>query len=49
MQVASNNDWVIDIGPKAGDKGRVIVAQGKPSEVAQSEHNRTAAFLKSLI
>ncbi|ETJ47871.1 excinuclease ABC subunit UvrA [Pseudoalteromonas agarivorans] len=49
MQVASNSDWVIDIGPGAGDEGGVIVAQGKPKEVAQSEHSRTATFLKSAI
>jgi len=47
MQVASNSDWVIDIGPGAGDEGGLIVAQGKPEDVAQSEHSRTATFLKA--
>lgn len=47
MQVASNSDWVIDIGPGAGDEGGYIVAQGKPQEVAQSKKSRTAPFLKS--
>ena len=45
MQVASNSDWVIDIGPGAGDKGGQIVAQGTPAEVAKSKDSRTAAFL----
>ncbi|MCK8137869.1 excinuclease ABC subunit UvrA [Pseudoalteromonas sp. 2CM28B] len=49
MQVASNSDWVIDIGPGAGDEGGLIVAQGKPEDVAQSEHSRTATFLKSAL
>ncbi|BED90994.1 MULTISPECIES: hypothetical protein [unclassified Pseudoalteromonas] len=49
MQVASNSDWVIDIGPGAGDKGGVIVAQGEPEEVAQSTKSRTAPFLNSAI
>ncbi|MBT2151763.1 excinuclease ABC subunit UvrA [Pseudoalteromonas tetraodonis] len=49
MQVASNSDWVIDIGPGAGDEGGVIVAQGKPNEVAQSTKSRTAPFLNSAI
>ena len=49
MQVAINSDWVIDIGPGAGDEGGLIVAQGKPENVAQSEHSRTATFLKSAI
>ena len=45
MQVASNSDWVIDIGPGAGDEGGLIVAQGTPEDVAQSEDSRTAPFL----
>ncbi len=49
MQVASNSDWVIDIGPGAGDEGGVIVAQGKPEEVAQSTKSRTAPFLNSAV
>ena len=49
MQVASNSDWVIDIGPGAGDEGGLIVAQGKPEDVAQSKHSRTSTFLKSAI
>ncbi|WP_201597559.1 excinuclease ABC subunit UvrA [Psychrobacter vallis] len=45
MQVASNSDWIIDIGPGAGDAGGLIVAQGTPDIVAQSKDSRTAPFL----
>lgn len=45
MQVASNSDWIIDMGPGAGDEGGMIVAQGTPKEVAQSKTSRTAPFL----
>lgn len=45
MQVARNSDWIIDIGPGAGEEGGWIVAQGTPSEVAQSTDSRTAPFL----
>lgn len=45
MQVARNSDWIIDIGPGAGDKGGLIVAQGSPEEVANSNISRTAPFL----
>lgn len=45
MQVASNSDWIIDMGPGAGDKGGMIVAQGAPKEVAKSNTSRTAPFL----
>lgn len=45
MQVASNSDWVIDVGPGAGEEGGLIVAQGKPEDVAKSQVSRTAPFL----
>ena len=45
MQVASNSDWIIDMGPGAGDEGGMIVAQGTPKKVAQSKTSRTAPFL----
>ncbi len=47
MQIASNSDWVIDIGPGAGDEGGIIVAQGKPEKVAESQKSKTAPFLKA--
>ncbi|WP_298970097.1 excinuclease ABC subunit UvrA [uncultured Psychrobacter sp.] len=45
MQVASNSDWIIDMGPGAGDAGGQIVAQGAPKKVAESKVSRTAPFL----
>ncbi|OLF38564.1 MULTISPECIES: excinuclease ABC subunit UvrA [unclassified Psychrobacter] len=45
MQVASNSDWIIDIGPGAGDAGGSIVAQGTPEDVAKSKTSQTAPFL----
>lgn len=49
MQVARNSDWVIDVGPGAGEEGGLIVAQGKPIDVAQSKISRTAPFLNGAI
>ena len=45
MQVASNSDWIIDMGPGAGDEGGLIVAEGTPKEVAKAKESRTAPFL----
>lgn len=45
MQVASNSDWIIDMGPGAGDEGGLIVAEGKPMDVAKSKESLTAPFL----
>jgi len=45
MSVAAASDWIIDIGPGAGDEGGRIVAAGSPDEVASSPKSRTAAYL----
>ncbi|SDT14000.1 excinuclease ABC subunit A [Pseudomonas sp. Z003-0.4C(8344-21)] len=45
MRVVAQSDWVIDIGPGAGDQGGRIVAAGTPQKVAASKKSKTAAFL----
>jgi excinuclease ABC subunit A len=45
MRVVAGSDWVIDIGPGAGDEGGHIVAEGTPAEVAKAKDSRTAPFL----
>jgi excinuclease ABC subunit A len=45
MRVVAGSDWVIDMGPGAGDEGGTIVVEGSPAEVAASKASRTAPFL----
>ncbi|MGA5584899.1 excinuclease ABC subunit A [Pseudomonas siliginis] len=45
MRVVAQSDWVIDIGPGAGDQGGRIVAAGTPQKVAASKKSMTAPFL----
>lgn len=45
MQVVANSDWVIDIGPGAGEEGGIIVAEGTPQNVAKNKHSKTAGYL----
>ncbi|WP_409311770.1 excinuclease ABC subunit A [Pseudomonas putida] len=45
MRVVAQSDWVIDIGPGAGDAGGKVVVSGTPQVVAASTDSRTAAFL----
>ncbi len=45
MRVAATADWVIDVGPGAGDEGGRVVAQGTPDTVSRSTQSRTAPFL----
>ncbi|MEX5596043.1 excinuclease ABC subunit UvrA [Pseudomonas orientalis] len=45
MRVVAQSDWVIDIGPGAGNVGGKVVASGTPQAVAGSKDSRTAPFL----
>ena len=45
MRVVAGSDWVIDIGPGAGDEGGRVVAAGPPAKVAQARASRTAPYL----
>jgi len=45
MRVIAGSDWVIDIGPGAGEEGGQVVIAGTPAEVAKSSKSRTAPYL----
>jgi excinuclease ABC subunit A len=45
LRVVAGSDWVIDVGPGAGDEGGRIVATGSPEQVARSRQSRTAPYL----
>ena len=45
MRVVAGSDWVIDIGPGAGEEGGRIVTAGHPAQVARSRESRTAPYL----
>jgi excinuclease ABC subunit A len=46
LQVISRADWVIDMGPGAGDEGGRIVAAGPLAEVRRSRKSLTASYLR---
>jgi excinuclease ABC subunit A len=45
MRVVAQADWVIDMGPGAGELGGRIVAAGVPREVAAHPESRTGPYL----
>ncbi len=45
MRTVAQCDWVIDMGPGAGDDGGRIVVAGRPSGVAACRSSRTAPYL----
>jgi excinuclease ABC subunit A len=49
MRVVAGSDWVIDIGPGAGEEGGTLVVAGTPAEVAASTKSITAAYLAKFL
>jgi len=49
MRVVAGSDWIIDVGPGAGDTGGRIVASGTPLELAGSPRSRTAPYLAQVL
>ena len=49
MRVVAASDWVIDIGPGAGEAGGKVVASGAPHQVARVAASRTAPYLRKLL
>ena len=46
MQIIASSDWVIDMGPGAGNEGGNVVIAGTPEEVSENQISKTASFLK---
>jgi excinuclease ABC subunit A len=49
LDVIAASDWVVDLGPGAGDQGGRIVAQGTPAELLRSPTSRTAPYLSRFL
>jgi len=49
LDVIKCADWIIDLGPEAGDGGGQIVATGTPEEVAKCEVSYTGSFLRGVL
>jgi excinuclease ABC subunit A len=45
MRMIAASDWIIDVGPGAGDDGGRIVASGPPAQLATSTESRTAPYV----
>jgi excinuclease ABC subunit A len=49
LDVIKCADWVIDLGPDAGDQGGHIVAMGTPEDVARVEGSHTGRALRPML
>ncbi len=49
LDLIKSADWIIDLGPDAGDAGGQIVAQGTPEAIAACEASHTGRHLRPLL
>jgi excinuclease ABC subunit A len=49
LDVIKLADWVIDLGPEAGEGGGRVVAVGRPEEVAGIDGSHTGAWLRTVL
>jgi len=49
LDVIKNADWIIDLGPGAGDRGGYIVATGTPEQIAKNKKSATGDYLKKML
>ncbi len=49
LDVIKSADWVIDLGPEGGSGGGLIVAEGRPEQVAKNSKSYTGKFLAEVL
>jgi excinuclease ABC subunit A len=49
LDVIKSADWIIDLGPDAGDEGGQIVAEGTPGQIAACERSFTGQALRGVL
>ena len=49
LDVVKTADWIVDLGPEGGSGGGLIIAEGTPEDIAQSEVSHTGRFLKPML
>ena len=49
LDMVKNADWIIDLGPGAGDSGGYIIATGTPEEVMAADGSYTGQYLHNVL
>jgi len=49
LEVVKTADWVIDLGPEAGEAGGQLVVAGTPEAVARCKESHTGRYLARLL
>jgi excinuclease ABC subunit A len=50
LDVMAEADWILDMGPEAGDRGGRIVARGAPAQIARhAQRSHTGRVLREFL
>ena len=49
LDLIKSSDWIIDLGPGAGDKGGNLVYEGTPENASKTEISQTGNYLKAIL
>ena len=49
LEIIKSADWIIDLGPEAGDDGGEVVGVGTPEYIAKIETSHTGRFLRGVL
>jgi excinuclease ABC subunit A len=49
LEVIKCADWIVDLGPEAGEAGGEVVAVGTPEQIAKNENSHTGRFLRNVL
>jgi excinuclease ABC subunit A len=49
LDVIKNADYIIDLGPGAGERGGYVIATGTPEEIAGEKSSATGQYLSRLL
>ena len=49
LDMIKNADWIIDLGPGAGDKGGYVIATGTPEDVIATDKSHTGRYLSQVL
>ncbi|MCH8898476.1 MAG: excinuclease ABC subunit UvrA, partial [Chloroflexi bacterium] len=49
LDLIKNADWIIDLGPGAGDRGGELIAVGTPEQLVKHPNSHTGHYLRSVL
>ncbi len=49
LEVIKCADWIVDLGPEAGDEGGEVIASGTPEQIAKTKNSHTGRFLRNVL